>query len=240
MTAALLKPSAGETDRELQARALSARFLGASPDEVIRFSIEEGFAGRIALVSSFGAEAAVLLHMVSTIEPNLPVVFLETGKHFAQTLSYRRKLAAQLGLNHVIDVHPDKDEAKAEDPGEDLWRRDADACCDLRKVRPLENALAPFEAWFTGRKAFHGGERMRLPIFEWNGTHMKVNPLVAFTPEDIAAYRQRHELPAHPLVAQGFPSIGCWPCTKPVGAGDDVRAGRWRGQSKAECGIHGR
>jgi phosphoadenosine phosphosulfate reductase len=240
MTAAALPLADEGPARDAQARTLSRRFLDAPAEEIVRFAVTEGFAGRTALVSSFGAEASVLLHLVSRVDPSTPVVFLETGKHFAQTLAHRRKLASRLGLTDVRDIRPDAAETVAEDPSGDLWRRDADACCELRKVRPLAGALDAFDAWFTGRKAFHGGERMSLPVFEWNGVHTKVNPLVSWKPEDVASYMEEHDLPAHPLVAQGFPSIGCWPCTKPVESGGDVRSGRWRGQSKAECGIHGR
>ena len=178
--------------------------------------------------------------MASEVNPSLPVIFLETQKHFAQTLSYKRKLTQQLGLTGVRDVAPDPDEVAAIDPRGDLNRRDTDACCDLRKVRPLDRALSGFDAWVTGRKQFHGGQRVSLPAFEHVGSHYKVNPLVRWSRDDVDAYVARHDLPPHPLVAQGFPSIGCWPCTHPVAEGDDVRAGRWRGQAKTECGIHAR
>ena len=223
------------------ARAAALAQAHADSDaEAILIGARDAFGDRLALVSSFGAESAVLLHLASRTIPDVPVIFLETGKHFAQTLSYRRKLAARLGLTDVRDVAPDAGEARAEDPGGDLWRRDTDACCTLRKVRPLDRALAGFDAWITGRKQFHGGARTALPPFEHVGTHAKVNPLVRWTPEDVQAHLAAHDLPRHPLVAQGFPSVGCWPCTHPVADGDDPRAGRWRGQAKTECGIHAR
>ncbi|GGY46758.1 phosphoadenylyl-sulfate reductase [Parvularcula lutaonensis] len=237
MTAAVLKLR-GETAPEDRARALSAEYADADAQAILERAIREEFAGEIALVSSFGAESAVLLHLVASVAPETPVIFLDTQKHFAQTLSYRRKLAARLGLTDVRDILPDTEEAAAQDPNGDLWRRDTDACCDLRKVRPLKTALDGFGSWITGRKAFHGGERMHLPAFEWNGRHFKVNPLVRWTPEDVAEYRARHDLPAHPLVEQGYPSIGCWPCTRAVEDGEGVRAGRWSNSDKAECGIH--
>lgn len=237
MTATVLKLR-GEIVPEDRARALSADFAEASAQDILAHAIRQEFANEIALVSSFGAESVVLLHLVSQVAPETPVVFLDTQKHFAQTLSYRRKLASKLGLTDVRDILPDAEETAAEDPNGDLWRRDTDACCDLRKVRPLRTALDGFGSWITGRKAFHGGERMYLPAFEWNGKHFKVNPLVLWTPEDVSAYRQAHDLPAHPLVEQGYPSIGCWPCTRAVEDGEDVRAGRWSNSDKAECGIH--
>lgn len=203
-------------------------------------AINDRFADRIALVSSFGAESVVLLHLAAQVNPDVPVIFLETGKHFAQTLSYRTKLERELGLRNIIDVTPAEDTLAQRDPDGDLWRRDPDLCCTIRKVQPLDNALKDFDAWITGRKQFHGGGRVRLPTCEFVAPHFKVNPIVSWGPEEISAYLAAHDLPAHPLVAQGFASIGCWPCTHPVRDGDDVRAGRWRGQAKTECGIHGR
>ena len=224
-------------------KARAARLADAHADsdaEAVLAAAREAFGDRLALVSSFGAESAVLLHLASRVIPDVPVIFLETGKHFAQTLGYRRKLAAKLGLTDVRDIAPDAGEVSDEDPDGDLWRRDTDACCTLRKVRPLDRALEGFDAWITGRKQFHGGARTALPPFEHVGAHTKVNPLVRWTPADIQAHLAENDLPRHPLVAQGFPSIGCWPCTHPVADGEDARAGRWRGQAKTECGIHAR
>lgn len=229
----------GESLLDLRARSLASRFVSAQAQEILAHAIQQEFKGRIALVSSFGAESAALLHLVSEIDPATPVVFLDTQKHFAQTLSYRKKLAAQLGLSNVIDVRPDSVGVAARDVGGDLWKNDPDACCTLRKVEPLGDALKPFDAWITGRKQFHGGGRVNLPAFEANDTHIKVNPLIRWSKDDVAAYATEHDLPPHPLVAQGYPSIGCWPCTHPVASGEDVRAGRWRGAAKTECGIHG-
>ena len=231
--------AAREETPEARAARLAATYADASAEEILAGAVSE-FGGSLALVSSFGAESSVLLHIASRVAPDIPVLFLETGKHFAQTLSYRKKLAAALGLTGVQDIAPDPEELAAIDPKGDLWRRDTEACCALRKVRPLDHALSGYDAWITGRKQFHGGARLSLPAFEFVGSHFKVNPLVRWTPEEIEAHRDAHDLPRHPLVAQGFPSIGCWPCTHPVAEGEDVRAGRWRGQAKTECGIHAR
>lgn len=239
MTATVLNLPYTDGRGASRARILSTQFAGADADSILQYAIHHAFVGEVALVSSFGAESAVLLHLVAQVAPATPVIFLDTQKHFAQTLSYRRKLAARLGLTNVRDILPDADEAKALDPTDDLWRRDTEACCDLRKVRPLKTALEGFDAWISGRKAFHGGDRVSLPAFEWNGRHFKVNPLASWSQSDVQAYAEKHDLPAHPLVAQGYPSIGCWPCTRPVEAGDDIRAGRWGGE-KRECGIHTR
>lgn len=223
---------------EARADALSRQYGEQSALDILDGTINGDFAGDIALVSSFGAESAVLLHLAAQVAPHVPVLFIDTGRHFMQTPVYRRSLAKALGLTNVIDLRPNEDEAAAEDPNNDLWQRDTDACCALRKVRPLDRGLIPYGAWITGRKQFHGGERLSLQVVEHRSEHFKVNPLVRWSPDDIDAYFDKHDLPRHPLVTQGFPSIGCWPCTKPVADGGDVRAGRWSGSKKTECGIH--
>jgi phosphoadenosine phosphosulfate reductase len=197
---------------------------------------------KLAVVSSFGAESAVLLHMMSQIDPNTPVLFLDTGMLFGQTLDYtldyRRSLAARLGLTDVRDLRPRFADLATQDPDARLHRTDTDACCNIRKVIPLDLALGEFDGWITGRKRFHGGERLRLPVVEESGGKLKFNPLANWSKAQLEAYAAQHDLPAHPLVAMGFPSIGCWPCTKAVEAGGDIRSGRWAGQDKTECGIH--
>ncbi len=196
------------------------------------------FPGRLALVSSFGADAATLLHLVSTVDRSLPVIFIDTGKHFGETLAYRDKLTALFGLTDVRSVGPDPVRLAEKDPDEVLWFHNADGCCAVRKVEPLARALAGFDAWITGRKRFQASTRAGLHAFEADGARVKVNPLIAWSREDVAAYIATHALPPHPLVEQGFPSIGCMPCTDRVAPGEDERAGRWRGQAKTECGIH--
>ena len=235
-TPAIVEDAAVE--KEALARRLAMRFSCSDAEDILRHAITKEYKGRIALVSSFGAESVVLLHLAAQIDKNIPIIFLDTEKHFAQTLGYRKKLAALLGLTNIIDVHPSDLEER--DPDGTLWRRDTDACCTLRKVEPLKKVLKPFDAWITGRKQFHGGGRANLPAFDANETHIKVNPLIRWSKDEIDAYTKEFDLPAHPLVAQGYASIGCWPCTHPVGVGDDVRAGRWRGAAKTECGIHQR
>ena len=226
------------SDLDARARRLTMQHASASAEDILRHAITNEFKGRIALVSSFGAESVALLHLVSKIDPTVPVIFLETGKHFAQTLSYRKKLAARLGLMNVRDVTPGAAALAERDPKGDLWRHDTDACCTLRKVEPLNHVLEGYDAWITGRKQFHGGARLQLPAFEASGEHIKVNPLIRWDKTRIDDYVSQYDLPAHPLTSQGYPSIGCWPCTHPVAEGEDVRAGRWRGAAKTECGIH--
>ncbi|MBL8552511.1 MAG: phosphoadenylyl-sulfate reductase [Hyphomonadaceae bacterium] len=220
-----------------RAAALAAELEGAHPLEVLRTAVEREFPGTLALVSSFGAESATLLHMVARVDRRLPVIFIDTDKHFPQTLDYRDALVSRLKLTDVRIVKPEPNELAKEDPKGDLWRADPDACCTIRKVRPNERALKEFEAWISGRKRHHGGVRAHLPVVEHDGGRFKINPLVAWTPKEIKAYMKTYDLPAHPLVAQGFPSIGCWPCTSPT-EGTDARAGRWAGSGKTECGIH--
>lgn len=219
------------------AQRLDAELRHAHPATVIEAAVET-FGDRLAMVSSFGAESAVLLHLVAQVKRDIPVLFLDTGMLFGQTLDYRQNLAKALGLTEVRDLRPLYQDLAAVDPKNNLWRTDTDACCNIRKVVPLDLALKDFDAWITGRKRFHGGARMSLPVVEHDATHVKFNPLANWSKEELDSYAAEHDLPAHPLVAQGFPSIGCWPCTKPVEEGQDVRSGRWQGQEKTECGIH--
>ena len=210
----------------------------ASPLEVLRRA-HERFGAKLALVSSFGAESAVLLHMAAQIDPKIVVLFLDTGMLFGQTLDYRRSLANRLGLTGVRDLRPRFTDLSLQDPQSILHQTDIDGCCNIRKVIPLDAALSEFSGWITGRKRFQGGDRLRLRVVE-EGTdgQIKFNPLANWSKDQIDAYMVEHDLPSHPLVPQGFPSIGCWPCTKPVEDGGDVRTGRWHGQDKTECGIY--
>jgi phosphoadenosine phosphosulfate reductase len=219
------------------AERLNAELRRAEPQVILQAAID-ALGDEVALVSSFGAESVVLLHMVAQLKPDMPVLFLDTGMLFGQTLDYRRQLASKLGLTDVRDLRPAYQDLATADPEAKLWQTDTDACCHVRKVLPLDRALAEFDGWVTGRKRFHGGARLALPVVEQAGHQVKFNPLANWTKEDLDAYAAENDLPAHPLVAQGFPSIGCWPCTKPVEDGQDVRAGRWAGSQKTECGIH--
>ena len=220
-----------------QAARLDAELRHAHPMEVIRAAVAH-FGDDLALVSSFGAESAVLLHMAAQVKPDIPVLFLDTGMLFGQTLDYRQQLAARLGLTDVRDLRPRFEDLAVGDPKADLWKTDIDACCHIRKVIPLDAALAGFGAWLTGRKRFHGGDRLRLPVVEAADGKLKFNPLANWNKADLEAYAAAHDLPEHPLVPFGYPSIGCWPCTSPVEEGGDIRSGRWAGSQKTECGIH--
>jgi phosphoadenosine phosphosulfate reductase len=206
--------------------------------ELLKPMIEKVFPDRVALVSSFGAESAVLAHMVSEIDPKTPIVFVDTGKLFPETLAYRDHLVARLGLTNVKTVSPVRGEEDRQDPDRELFARDPDACCGFRKIAPMERGLRGYQAWITGRKRFHGGDRRQLAALEPADWRLKVNPLASWTPRDVAAYFEAHDLPRHPLTGAGYPSIGCAPCSTPVSDGEELRAGRWRGQDKTECGIH--
>jgi phosphoadenosine phosphosulfate reductase len=205
---------------------------------VLRHAITHAFKGKIAVVSSFGAESSVLLSMVADIDKATPVIFIETGQHFPETLEYRQRLVTRLGLTDVRDVGPSATDLAYSDPQNELWYYDSDACCRLRKVVPLANALKPFDAWVTGRKRHQAQSRTQLPFFELTDGKVKINPLADWSAERINTEIARLDLPQHPLVHRGFRSIGCAPCTRPVHEGEDARAGRWTGKGKEECGIH--
>jgi phosphoadenosine phosphosulfate reductase len=221
-----------------RAARLAARAEAIMARELLAEMIRNEFPGRIALVSSFGIEAAVLLHMISTIDPATPVIFLDTGKLFGETLRYRTDLVRRFGLADVRTITPDMERLRATDPDGMLWRIDPDRCCSIRKVEPLARALDGFEAWINGRKRHHGAARAALPVIEAADGRIKVNPLANWGGDEVAAYFDAHALPRHPLEADGYRSIGCLPCSDRVAAGEDIRAGRWRGRAKTECGIH--
>ena len=217
---------------------LNNMFRGTDTHEMLRTVLGEKMLGDVALVSSFGAESAALLHLVASVDPSVPVFFLDTGKHFPETLAYRDALAARLGLTDLRILHPDPEVLARKDSTELRWSYDPDGCCDIRKVAPLAKGLEGFDASITGRKAFQASTRNALPRFELDGDRLKFNPLATWTKDDIEAYFELHDLPRHPLEAQGYLSIGCSPCTSMVKPGEDPRAGRWRGWEKTECGIH--
>jgi phosphoadenosine phosphosulfate reductase len=225
--------------RQLGILSLNGMFDEMDAEAVLRQAVEELLVGEIALVSSFGADSAVLLHLVSLVDKSLPVYFLETGKHFDETLDYVETLKSQFGLTNVITLYPDSADIKRFDPDGTLWENDPDSCCHIRKTEPLEKVLEGYGGWVTGRKRFQTAERGVLPHFELTSDdRIKVNPLAYFTHEDIEAYKAAHGLPEHPLYERGYKSIGCAPCTSAVADGEDPRAGRWRGRDKRECGIH--
>lgn len=224
---------------QADADALNARYAGVPAQEMLRDLLNGGLAGQIALVSSFGTEAAVLLHMVAQANTATPVIFVDTLKMFPETLGYRDDLVARLGLTnlHVMQPRPEVI-AKKDDTGL-RWSYDPDGCCEIRKIEPLERGLAGMDAWISGRKGFQSKTREGLSRFEIEGGKLKINPLADWNKEMLDTYFAEHDLPRHPLEAEGYLSIGCAPCTSVVKSGEDPRAGRWRGWDKVECGIHG-
>jgi phosphoadenosine phosphosulfate reductase len=219
--------------------ALNARYRHHSATAVLEHSLKDADLGRVALVSSFGAESVVLLHLVSVIAPETPVLFIDTRMLFPETLEYQRLLAETLHLGDVRTIRAIQPRLAFEDPDNTLHQFNTDACCHVRKVEPLERALKPFDGWITGRKRYQGAGRGTVDFFEAEGDlRIKVNPLAHWGREDLEEYMVENRLPRHPLVAKGFPSIGCAPCTTAVKPGEDPRAGRWRGSEKVECGIH--
>jgi phosphoadenosine phosphosulfate reductase len=222
----------------MHARLLNERYERLTTREVLEEVVHDEFAGRIALVSSFGAESVVLLHLVASVDPSVPVIFIDTGKIFGSTLRYRDEIVERLGLTDVRFARPDPAALATHDTDSGLWLRDPDKCCAIRKVAPLARALSDFDAWISGRKRYQGGKRTVLPLAEADGERVKLNPLAGWSKDDLDAYRRQHDLPEHPLVAEGFRSIGCMPCTTRVADGEDERDGRWRGRAKTECGIH--
>ncbi len=216
--------------------ALNAKLTHHGATDVLRAAFDA--VPDIALVSSFGAESVVLLHLAAMVRRDVPVIFIDTEMLFAETLVYQQDVAERLRLENVTVIRAD--DIVVQDPDGTLHRRDTDACCALRKTRPLQQALAPYGGWITGRKRYQSGTRARLEFFEVEDDtgRIKVNPLARWAPADVAEYMDENRLPRHPLVARGYPSIGCAPCTSPVARGEDPRAGRWRDTDKDECGIH--
>ncbi|HEY4835073.1 MAG TPA: phosphoadenylyl-sulfate reductase [Bradyrhizobium sp.] len=222
-------PAAEELDRVLR---------NASPAEAIAAALKTVGRERLALVSSFGTESAALLKVMADVDPAIPVIFLDTGWLFEETLAYRDTLIEKLGLRDVRSIKPLDETLSREDPDRELWFSDPDACCRIRKVEPLKRALAPFDAWINGRKRFQGGLRADIPVVEQDGVRLKFNPFANVSREQIEAIFKGANLPSHPLTASGFLSVGCMPCTSRTSPDEDARAGRWRGRPKTECGIH--
>jgi phosphoadenosine phosphosulfate reductase len=224
-----VRPAADELDRALR---------NASPQEVIAAALKAVGRDRLALVSSFGTQSAALLKVMAEVDPAIPVIFLDTGWLFEETLAYRDTLIDKLGLRDVRSIKPSEETLSREDPERDLWYSNPDACCRIRKVEPLTRALKPFDAWINGRKRFQGGLRSEIAVVEQDGARLKFNPFAQVSREQIEAIFASANLPPHPLVASGFLSVGCMPCTSRIAPNEDERAGRWRGRGKTECGIH--
>jgi len=212
-------------------------YFGLSASQALQQAIND-YDGNLVLASSMGVDSAVLLHLAAQIDKNLPIIFLDTGKHFRETLHYRDQLISKLGLTNLINITPDRKSIKELDPQGDLHLNDPDACCDLRKVTPLASRIFDYKVRITGRKRYQTPDRKNMPILQTDGEQIKLNPLAYWTAKDVTTYIRKHDLPPHPLLSLGFLSVGCQPCTTRVSEGEDERAGRWRNLSKEECGIH--
>lgn len=234
------RAGAGAADPAMRAKLAQLQADARGRDEygILELALKGEFAGKSAVVSSFGAESAVLLHLVAQIDPNTPILFLNTGKLFGETLRYRDRLQDELGLGDIRSLAPDPGDRARFDPDGVLWSKDTDACCNFRKVIPLKRALEPFAAQITGRKRFQTRLRAAMQTVEFFEGRFRFNPLADWTLEQLNVYALKNKLPQHPLVEDGYPSIGCMPCTRRVAAGEDYRAGRWSGEDKDECGIH--
>ena len=220
------------------AETLDHALRDASPSEVTAAALRTVGRGRLAVVSSFGTESAALLKVMADVDPAIPVIFLDTGWLFEETLAFRDTLIETLGLRDVRSVKPLEEALSRQDPDRELWFSDPDACCHIRKVEPLARALKPFGAWINGRKRFQGGLRADIPVVEADGIRLKFNPFANVSRETIEAIYRLAKLPPHPLAASGFLSVGCMPCTSRTSPDEEARAGRWRGRPKTECGIH--
>ncbi|CAN5876231.1 phosphoadenylyl-sulfate reductase [soil metagenome] len=223
---------------QADADALNARFAGVDTLAMLKTLFAEGTLGATAVVSSFGTESAVLLHLVARADPSVPTIFVDTLKMFPETVAYRTQLVEAFGLRNSWVVEPDAAVLSARDEKGLRWSYDPDGCCEIRKVEPLKRAKVGLDSWISGRKAFQSVTRQNIPRFEVEDGRLKVNPLGDWVKADLEAYFQEHDLPRHPLEAEGYLSIGCQPCTSKVKPGEDPRAGRWRGWDKVECGIH--
>lgn len=222
---------------------LNARLEGSTPREIVRWALEDSGLGRVAVAASFQAESTAILHMVSTVRPETPVLFLETGFHFAETLEFKERLTGMLGLN-VVELRGELtvEEQEAE-LGPRLYERDPARCCAIHKVRPLQRALGDHDAWITGLRRDSAPTRSEAPILDPYTTDeahemLKINPVVAWSRREVWRYLKENDLPHHPLYDLGYASIGCAPCTRALFPGEDERAGRWAGVDKVECGIH--
>jgi phosphoadenosine phosphosulfate reductase len=235
---ALAPHISSERDVLPPADALDRALRDASPQDVIAAALATVGRDKLALVSSFGTQSAALLKVMADVDPAIPVIFLDTGWLFEETLAYRDTLVEKLGLRDARSIKPSDATLSREDPERDLWFNNPDACCRIRKVEPLQRALQPFDAWINGRKRFQGGLRTVIAVVEQDGARLKFNPFANASREEIEAIFANADLPPHPLSASGYLSVGCMPCTSRTSPDEDERAGRWRGRPKTECGIH--
>jgi phosphoadenosine phosphosulfate reductase len=229
----------GRTAEELRELVshVGAELELAPAEHIIEWAVAT-FGERFCITSSMGD--AVLAHLASTVAPGIDVVFLDTGYHFAETIGTRDAVEATLPVN-LLTIEPVQSVAEQDAAyGKDLWQRDPDLCCALRKVRPLTESLAQYDAWATGLRRAETHNRVIAPVIGWDAKKgkVKVSPIARWSDEQVERYVRENNVLVNPLVQDGYPSIGCWPCTRRVAPGEDPRSGRWAGSSKTECGIH--
>ncbi|WP_028879808.1 phosphoadenylyl-sulfate reductase [Terasakiella pusilla] len=233
------KPAADPQEAVSRLTRLLGQYDGLDSHTLLEKVLLEEFNGKIAVSSSFGAEAAVLLKLVADVDKTTPILFIDTGHLFEETVQYKATIEEHLGLTNVQTLQPEPIHLQNADRDATLYERDTDYCCHIRKVLPFEKALGPYAAWISGRKRFQNSERAALQPIELDADgRFKINPLYNWDYEKVVSEFKAMGLPKHPLVDKGYPSIGCAPCTRAVKDGEDQRAGRWSGQSKTECGIH--
>jgi len=246
------EPKVTETDlpaaplSEEEVRDLNARWESANPAEILRWALEDPRLERIAMASAFQAEGTAVMHMAVAIRPDVPVLFLDTGFHFKETLEFKRELTERLGLN-VVDLRGQyhTPEEQAEEFGDRLYERKPDLCCEINKVIPLKRALMELDAWITSIRRDSSPTRAGSPIvdqyeLEPGKMLVKVNPMATWSREQVWEYVREHDLPHNPLYDSGYAQIGCAPCTRVHLPGEPERSGRWAGLGKWECGIHTR
>ncbi|HZC25433.1 MAG TPA: phosphoadenylyl-sulfate reductase [Actinopolymorphaceae bacterium] len=239
MTIAALPQQSGRTAAELEALAARAghELEEASAVEIVQWAVDT-FGDRFCVTSSM--QEATLAHLASGVQPGIDVVFLDTGYHFAETIGTADATSVTIPIN-LVTVRPRQTVAEQDATlGADLFNRNPDLCCQLRKVAPLERALQSYDAWATGIRRDEAPGRSDTPVVGWDPRRgkVKVAPFARWTQDDIDTYIAENGVMTNPLLADGYPSIGCWPCTRRVAAGEDPRSGRWAGLTKTECGIH--
>jgi len=217
--------------------SLNKRCLGLDPEKILEVSIRK-FKSKITYICSFGTESAIILHMISKINKNFPIFLLNTHFLFPETIVYKNKLLKKFSLTNCSDIFPDESLIKKKDPENNLWKNNTDGCCEIRKVKPLDKALKNYSSWISGRKSYHQGQRIDLNPFELLNEKIVVNPLINITKQEVENYFEVNNLPKHPLLNDGFFSIGCIHCTFKTTDKNDIRSGRWKNKIKTECGIH--
>jgi phosphoadenosine phosphosulfate reductase len=220
-------------------REANRKLAEARPQEILRWAVET-YGSKLTMATAFGPEGCAILHMLAEIDPTVRVFNLETGYQFAETLELRERIARRYGIEvEYVRAAASVSEYEASNGGP-IYGTDPDRCCRDRKILPLRQAVEGYDAWISAIRADQSSHRAKADVISWDAKFdlVKINPLLKWTKRDVWAFVVTNDVPYNPLHDQGYPSIGCWPCTRPVNQGDDERAGRWAGQAKTECGLH--